>query len=297
MGVIQRIAAWRRFRRMSRALAELDRLDRDTAAGVPPPRERTAPRRFPTRGEVLFLLAIPALAGLLYLLGHRFPSLVDPPGDRVRAPASTGTGPYAFMATSPDGQAVAYSSCRPIDYVVNPAGMPPEGPRLIADAIGQVSTATGLKFTDEGATTEPPSEHRPVRQPDRYHQQWAPVLIAWSTPDQYPALRTAGAGGDLIEGVGGSTSLQPGGSQVSYYVTGEVVLSRDALAQLLRRPTGYVRARAVLLHELGHLVGLNHVQDRNELMDPVLSGLTGYGPGDRAGLARLGQGPCIADPH
>lgn len=104
------------------------------------------------------------LAGLLYLLGHRFPSLVDPPGDRLRAPASTGTGPYAFMATTPDGQPVAYSSCRPIDYVVNPAGMPPEGPRLIADAIGQVSAATGLKFTDEGETSEPPSERRPVRQ-------------------------------------------------------------------------------------------------------------------------------------
>jgi predicted Zn-dependent protease len=82
-----------------------------------------------------------------------------------------------------------------------------------------------------------------------------------------------------------------------YYVTGEVVLSRDNLTQMLQRPTGYIRARAVLLHELGHLLGLNHVQDRNELMDPVLSGLTGYGPGDRAGLARLGHGPCITDPN
>lgn len=282
---------------MSRALAELDRLDRDTAAGVPPPRERPARWRFPTRGEVLFLLAIPALAGLLFLLGHRFPSLVDPPGDRLREPATTETGPYTFMATSPEGQPIAYSSCRPIEYVVNPAGMPAEGPRLIADAIGQLSAVTGLKFTYEGQTTEPPSEHRPPRQPDRYHQQWAPVLIAWSTPDQYPALRTDGAGGELVEGVGGSTSLHPGGSRMYYYVTGEVVLSRDNLTQLLQRPTGYIRARAVLLHELGHLLGLNHVQDRNELMDPVLSGLTGYGPGDRAGLARLGHGPCITDPN
>ncbi len=46
------------------------------------------------------------------------------------------------------------------------------------------------------------------------------------------------------------------------------------------------------MHELGHVVGLNHVHDRRELMNGANLGRTVFGPGDRRGLALLGQGPC-----
>ncbi|MFN8233963.1 MAG: hypothetical protein U0V56_11005 [Actinomycetota bacterium] len=35
----------------------------------------------------------------------------------------------------------------------------------------------------------------------------------------------------------------------------------------------------VLLHELAHIVGLGHVKDQGELMEPYGGGVADYGPG------------------
>ena len=44
---------------------------------------------------------------------------------------------------------------------------------------------------------------------------------------------------------------------------------------------------------LPHVVGLDHVQDKGELMYPeTQTSVTDYQPGDRRGLALLGSGPC-----
>lgn len=47
----------------------------------------------------------------------------------------------------------------------------------------------------------------------------------------------------------------------------------------------------VALHELGHLVGLEHLPDTNQVMYPSINvNLAGYAAGDLAGLAALGRG-------
>ena len=64
--------------------------------------------------------------------------------------------------------------------------------------------------------------------------------------------------------------------------------------RLLRSPDGKAAARAVVLHELGHLVGLNHVSDRGQIMfSESRPDVTRYGVGDLTGLSKLGQGPCF----
>jgi hypothetical protein len=45
-------------------------------------------------------------------------------------------------------------------------------------------------------------------------------------------------------------------------------------------------------HELGHVVGLNHVTDATHIMYPTDLGRTGYGTGDLRGLAAMGSGAC-----
>ena len=53
----------------------------------------------------------------------------------------------------------------------------------------------------------------------------------------------------------------------------------------------------MVLHELSHVMGIGHVKQWGELMEPSGGGVTDFGPGDRAGLALLGreQG-CLTTP-
>jgi len=199
-------------------------------------------------------------------------------------PVVADTGGYRFMEPpDPDQEMVAYDPCRPIRVAVRPDNAPPGGQQLVEEAIGAVSAATGLQFVDAGATTEAPSSRREPYQPDRYGRQWAPVLIAWSDADEYPDLAGNRAG------LGGSTPRQAPGRPF-VYVTGEVILDAPSLTAMMDRPE---QVRAVIMHELGHVVGLDHVDDPEQLMYGANMGVTDFAPGDRAGLAKLGAGECV----
>ncbi|WP_406832822.1 matrixin family metalloprotease [Pedococcus sp. KACC 23699] len=55
----------------------------------------------------------------------------------------------------------------------------------------------------------------------------------------------------------------------------------------------------MILHELGHVIGLNHVSSPLQVMYPVIGPRTpnGYATGDRAGLVKLGKAAgCINVP-
>jgi hypothetical protein len=139
----------------------------------------------------------------------------------------------------------------------------------------------------DGRTDEQPGRDRPLRDPQRYGRGWSPVLVAWTTPEQVPGL--AGR----VAGLGGSSRVVDDLSGRSTYVTGTVSLDAPALAATLARPGGAALVRAVVLHELGHVVGLAHVDDARELMYRDNVGQTSFGSGDLAGLAALGRGRCV----
>ena len=269
---------------MSRLLAELDRVDRGEA-----PARRGGRLGRLGKANLIFIVSAVVALGLVYAAGKAFPGLLagapaSGPG-QVREPAATGTGPYAFMMTTPSGRPVGYDPCRPIHYVVNTAGQPAGAATLVQDAARQVSAASGLNLVDDGTSQDRPTAGDQGSRPRRSGE---PALIAWASSSEYPRID-----GD-IEGEGGSVSLASNGPESARFVTGQVVLNRDGLAVILAGRDGYVRARAIVMHELGHLVGLDHVNNDGELMAPHYTGLTGFGPGDREGLARLRALPCQA---
>lgn len=80
------------------------------------------------------------------------------------------------------------------------------------------------------------------------------------------------------------------------FVSGVAVFNAPALDAQLRRGEDE-RARAVLLHELGHLVGLGHVSDPYQVMyDTNAWPLSAYRAGDLRGLEQLGLGRCFSRP-
>jgi hypothetical protein len=212
-------------------------------------------------------------------------------GHRGAAPPLTGAVEgqgFRFLGHQPESRKpVTWSPCRPVHYVVRPDHAPPGGAAILADAVAAVSAATGLRFVDDGATAEGPSEDRQSYQPHRYGRRWAPVLIAWATVDEVPDF-----GVDIAGEAGAVPVTTPSGDRT--YVSGTVDLGADAVTRLV---TGYgaPAAVAVVEHELGHLVGLAHVNDAQQVMYARGSQAFGYGAGDLAGLAALGHGACQPD--
>lgn len=195
-------------------------------------------------------------------------------------------GAYAFLHTAQDGSPVGYDPCRPVTWVVRSDGAPPGAAALVEEAVAIVSAASGVSFTAVGQTDEAPALDRALIQPERYGDGWAPVLVAWSTALEVPALA-----GD-VAGVGGSAAVPGADGTGQWLAAGRLVLDAEDLGAMLTGPHGVEQARAVVVHELAHVLGLDHVADPTELMNPMTANRTDLGPGDRAGLALVGQVAC-----
>jgi Matrixin len=295
VGLVRWMQVRGRYRKLERRLAKLDRLDREGDA-----RTRSATpwlgRRWPLRDKVVSCLATVAVLVFIGVVNFgeadpardSYPALPSDAAATRILPLVTDapTGAHAFLMTTADGRPVTYDPCRPLHYVVNPTGMPPGGLELVRRTIREISAASGLAFVEDGVTLEPLVEARAPRQTQRYGDRWAPVLIGWVDAARFPLIS-----GD-IAGIGGSSAVAPEGAGSERYVSGQVALSRDWFTAVLARPDGEAKARVVVMHEFGHLVGLAHVRDPGELMAESNSGVTDLGPGDRQGLAAVGAGRC-----
>ncbi len=236
-----------------------------------------------------------ALAGTSAPAGNdAFPAPGQGESDRpaslpVGGPVETPTSGFRFQAHQKDRVApVTWSPCRRVHYVVRAANAPPGGASVIASAFAQLHAATGLTFVDDGATTEGPTEDRPAYQPDRYGTTWAPVLVAWATHQEVPDF-----GIDVLGESGPNRVTTASGDDT--YVSGIVYLDSVKLTQYARAHRT-VAVMTTVLHEIGHLVGLAHVDDRAQIMYPAdLGTVRGYAKGDLAGLSALGRGQCQPD--
>jgi hypothetical protein len=165
-------------------------------------------------------------------------------------------------------------------HLASPLGRPP--------AMVPHSGSYAFMQTQPGST-EPvgTTDDEPGRRPTDRIARAQPALIAWSEPTTVPGLT------GRVAGLGGSVAVSDEYTGRMRYVTGTVTLDAPQLTRVLHRPGGPVQVRAIILHELGHLVGLDHVDDPGELMYKDNVGSLDLGPGDREGLAALGAGRCF----
>jgi hypothetical protein len=200
-----------------------------------------------------------------------------------------GPGHYEFQHTQPGQKQtpVAFDPCRPIHWVYSPANEPADGLAIAQDGFTTLAGATGLKFVYDGTTAEAPERDRNAYLPDRYDRtRWAPVLVGWANESQFR---------DLVGHVTGVTrpdvvTLSDGRS---VFVSGVVVLDAADLAVTAVPDRSIVRA--TMLHELGHLVGLDHTTDRTQLMFSETLGVRDYANGDLQGLALEGSQACFPE--
>ncbi|MFC5382096.1 matrixin family metalloprotease [Aquipuribacter nitratireducens] len=203
-------------------------------------------------------------------------------------PTPAQAGSYSFSLEQTIGDApvpVRWSPCRPIHYVTDPTGAPDDFAVHLQAVLAEVSAATGLRFVNDGLTTEAADMDRPAFLPELYGDRWAPVLIRFA-----PEADVAYLAGDVV-GVASPTHTIDPTTGRAHLVTGVVYLETELTSVEPASEAGPAYTE-VLRHELGHLVGLGHVDAPTEAMHPSVSGATAYQSGDLAGLAVLGQGPC-----
>lgn len=255
----------------------------DGLAPSPPPRSRARPRRLHASSLIpLLILAVVALTYFVVLRpeGGAVVESASPEIPRGRPDA------FAFSSVDALGRPARFNSCQPIRYVVNTANAPSHWMELLAASLRELNSASGLTFEDAGLTNEtvrPPGADGPVRpafQPDRYPaDKWAPVLVTWEKKDYFSSL------GPTADGFAEAQDL-PNADGAMVRVTGTVAISSST-------PT---TPRVLLMHEFAHLLGLGHVDDKEQLMYSTSTRVQ-FGAGDLAGLSKLGrEAECLKTP-
>ena len=195
-----------------------------------------------------------------------------------------GLGEFAFEAESAGGP-ILHDPCRAIHWQLSTTGMPAGAEPVAQEAVASVAKHTGLVFVFDGYTDEQATFDGPLLvHGDAW--EYAPVVIGWGTEAQSSDL-----GGDTA-GVGGAR-VTPGAYEDREFLrSGTVIVDTSDVRDILTTPAEKARTQAVIMHELGHVVGLGHVAEPRKIMFPAASYVIGWGSGDIQGLPAAGAEPC-----
>ena len=228
-------------------------------------------------------------------------------------PASTeatvgATEPYLLATRVVDGTALTlrWDPCQPaISYRVNAgaaASTPAARAVAVADvrgAFSRLAQATGMTFRYVGTTSRVPTG-----------TDWsenlgdAEIIVAWVDQRRVTSTLLGRVGSAYAAGTGGysyKTWTWPADAAPTAAIGRGFVVLNAALDRSLRPGFGAGTTRGqLLLHELGHVVGLRHVTLTSQAMYPLLlqRQVSAYHAGDLAGLRRLGRpAGCLTVPE
>jgi len=185
---------------------------------------------------------------------------------------------YAFLSHAQDGDPTRWDPCTPIAVLLNPSGAPGGAVEDLLAALAQITTATGLPITYLGTTDLAPTTQYTSSHVEGY-DGYPPVLLAWVTPES------------------GVLGEREAGRAYTLHTADRVVAAMAVFNSALETPhdaaSGTPGSRAGLyLHELGHVVGLDHVDDEGQVMHSTADALATLAAGDLTGLAALGAPAC-----
>ena len=196
---------------------------------------------------------------------------------------SAPAGSWAYLDPTADGgRPVGWARCRPVYVVANPAGIPeaerPDFAEMLRYALDALSAATDQDWVHVGTTGWRAVDDTSVR------SVLGVVTISFmeapNPADPAAAWAHTALGHNPLTGT-------------VTYLSGTVSLN---VTRLVGDAGGQVTplVATTIMHELGHIAGLDHVGDRSQLMSavyepPAEPAFEQYRDGDRAGLARVGS--------
>jgi hypothetical protein len=206
----------------------------------------------------------------------------------VKLPALVSAS-YKFSSLL-DGQPVRWNPCTAIHWKANVSRGPVGGLDVLKAAVAHIAYVTQTSWVYDGATTTVPSTAYLPTVPTNTNK---PVVIGW----------TDGTASDLLRGkpaavLGMTRTVWFGvddGMGHRAAATRAAVVALDRTDRLPLRGTQSWSATA--LHELGHVMGLDHPSDSHQLMAATLPNVASYQVGDNTGLTRLGRSAgCVNIP-
>ncbi|MGH3358906.1 MAG: matrixin family metalloprotease [Nocardioidaceae bacterium] len=191
---------------------------------------------------------------------------------------------YKFLSKEAGYSYIArWNPCAKIHYKINARNAPRKG--AIADtrkAIRRVHAASGLKFKYQGKTRMVPKDKS-----GKPYRGKTDLVIAYTSPKKRSSLKgLAGWGGGYWRQVN---------KRYAKFTKGFVLLNSKYRYNYPKGfgtgpRNGHGTRGQLLMHELGHAVGLTHVQQKRQIMYPyTLPKKARWGGGDETGLRKVGR--------